>query len=195
MMDFGFAGFLDKFESRFGSKVTTILLTLIGLAIAVFCVNILYTMAIQPLLSALSEMVANKSVNITNLWDFIKNVAVLGVVVVLAANIRNAIDIRNKRRTVDSILGAAEIQQQKSEKQITQLDSVINTEEKVVLYISQFIEVVKEISETTKSPKLKTEIKKLFSQLDQLPRLKDVFPSLQLQSSPETERPQKTPRG
>ncbi len=60
MMDFGFAGFLDKFEAKFGSRVTTCLLFLIGVAIATFCVNILYTMAVDPLLSSIQEMVAQR---------------------------------------------------------------------------------------------------------------------------------------
>jgi hypothetical protein len=48
MMDFGFAGFLDKFEKRFGERLTWWLLLLLALAVACFAVNMVFTFGIKP---------------------------------------------------------------------------------------------------------------------------------------------------
>lgn len=52
-MDFGFDGFLDKFEQHFGKAATKCLLLLIGMAIAAVCIGLIWQWLISPVLTFL----------------------------------------------------------------------------------------------------------------------------------------------
>lgn len=50
-MDFGFDGFLDKFEQHFGKFLTKLLLLLIGLAITAVCIGIIWQYLVAPVVA------------------------------------------------------------------------------------------------------------------------------------------------
>jgi hypothetical protein len=47
-MDFGFGTFLEKFEEHFGKWPLRILLLLVGLAVALFCADMIWNLALGP---------------------------------------------------------------------------------------------------------------------------------------------------
>jgi hypothetical protein len=66
-MDFGFDGFLEKFEQHFGRGLTKALLLLIGLAITAACLGVIWQYLISPILAFFqvpgrSEMIAKIAV-------------------------------------------------------------------------------------------------------------------------------------
>jgi hypothetical protein len=69
MMDFGFGSFLEKVEENFGKFVLRVLLVLIGLAVAVFCMRVIWVNAISPALDLMGAM---------GVWKWLASVAVAG---------------------------------------------------------------------------------------------------------------------
>jgi hypothetical protein len=51
LMEIGFGGLIDKFESHFGSFVTKLVLGIAGLAFVAFCMQTAWDYAVGPLLS------------------------------------------------------------------------------------------------------------------------------------------------
>ncbi len=109
MVDFGLAGFLEKFETRFGQKATTALLFLIGLAIASVCINTFYSMAIRPVFSSLASIWNGQQLSISGYWDLLKNVVILILILALAWSIwRNILfkkqSVQNFDTTINMIV-------------------------------------------------------------------------------------------
>ena len=86
MVDFGLAGFLEKFEARFGSKATTSLLFLIGIAVAAVCVNTFYSMAVKPVFTSIAVIWNSQSFSISGYWDLLRDVVILMLVLALAGS-------------------------------------------------------------------------------------------------------------
>jgi hypothetical protein len=56
-MDFGLGRFLEMFEERFGRRVTTALLALVGIAIAVFCLHLVFEGFLLPIYALSSAFI------------------------------------------------------------------------------------------------------------------------------------------
>lgn len=52
-MDLGFGAFLEKFEEHAGKSATKYLVILIGSSVALVCANLIYTMAVRPVIGGL----------------------------------------------------------------------------------------------------------------------------------------------
>lgn len=61
-MDFGFAAFLEKFESHFGHWPTKILLFLIGTSVAIFCCSTIWSLALKPLIAPIVSSLSAGSI-------------------------------------------------------------------------------------------------------------------------------------
>jgi|GEM_PF-6789741 len=104
MVDFGLAGFLDKFEERFGKKATTGLLLLIGVAIASVCINTFYSMAVRPVFSSIASIWSGQAFGISGYWDLLKSVVILILVLALASSIwRNILFKKQSVKNMDTI--------------------------------------------------------------------------------------------
>lgn len=101
MMDFGFGSFLDKFESRFGKKVTTVLLVLIALSIASFCVHVTTVYVIAPTVGFFQSLGAADPEQRASIGQTIATVGNLIVFATVMASIINALAARNHRRAVE----------------------------------------------------------------------------------------------
>lgn len=63
IMDFGFAGFLEKFEESFGPKWTKALIALIALTVVVVCISLIISQGIIPIYNWLAEIFSSISRN------------------------------------------------------------------------------------------------------------------------------------
>ena len=109
MVDFGLAGFLDKFEERFGKRATTALLALIALAIASVCINTFYGMAVRPVFMSLASLWQSTVPSFSNYWDLFKNLTILVLAVALAVSVlRNVVIAINLKIIGKEILAFAE---------------------------------------------------------------------------------------
>jgi hypothetical protein len=55
VMDFGFGAMLEKFEQHYGSRAVKIILGLIGLAVALSCAKIIWTIALGPAIGFIAK--------------------------------------------------------------------------------------------------------------------------------------------
>lgn len=55
VMDLGFGAFLEKFEEYCGRFATRVLVIMIGMAVCLWCGNLIYKLAVTPLVRALSS--------------------------------------------------------------------------------------------------------------------------------------------
>ena len=70
LMDFGFGAFLEKFEEHFGKRASKGLVLLIGLCVALFCGQMIWTIALGPAVS-----LATQAMSRGNVWQILINVA------------------------------------------------------------------------------------------------------------------------
>lgn len=54
-MDLGFGAFLEKFEEHAGKSATKYLVILIGSSVALVCANLIWTMAIRPVVASVLQ--------------------------------------------------------------------------------------------------------------------------------------------
>ena len=105
MVDFGLAGFLEKFEGRFGQRATTALLFLIGLAIASVCINTFYSMAVRPVFNSLASIWNSQAFSLGGYWDLLKNVTILILVLALTSSVlRNMLFKRQFAKTMETTI-------------------------------------------------------------------------------------------
>ncbi|MBL0965475.1 MAG: hypothetical protein IBJ05_01310 [Blastomonas sp.] len=57
-MDFGFGAFLEKFEERFGRRITSLMLMLIGAAVIVTCIALIVNQAVLPIADAVKAAIS-----------------------------------------------------------------------------------------------------------------------------------------
>lgn len=103
MMEFGLGSFLEKFETRFGSRATSCLLVLIALAASAICVNVIATYAIIPAIDLIEKMVSSDQVSYKSLKT-IQVVANLFLFVLVFAGIRTAWEANKDREAANDYI-------------------------------------------------------------------------------------------
>jgi len=126
MVDFGFAGFLDKFEERFGKAATTVLLFSIGLAVISVCLSTFYIQAVVPVYSAIIRIWESHTFNFEGYWDLTRSFIILVLVVLCVQNAVQA--FRNLIRLKEIFKGGRKIValEKQLEDQITRLNAKSN---------------------------------------------------------------------
>ncbi len=94
MMDFGFAGLVDKFEDYFGKKVTKGLMILIGAAVASGSISLVFSFIVNPLFQ-LAMFVADTSPEAYSKYETIAKGA-LGVLLLIGLGVAVVITYQYK---------------------------------------------------------------------------------------------------
>jgi hypothetical protein len=114
MMDFGFAAFLEKFESYYGKRATRAVLGLMGFTIVVACGSLIWSQLLRPsidLVRGVSESGSGRIVNwLSTLWTALIWGAGLGVGFVLVGGYR----VWRSTRKLDALIERAELVQNRS---------------------------------------------------------------------------------
>lgn len=91
VMDLGFGGFLEKFESHFGPGLTKALLVLIGLAIAALCGSVIWEYLLLPIAQTLPDPKTGPA------YQFGKLVVITALFLMIVNQLLNLLDNYLKR--------------------------------------------------------------------------------------------------
>lgn len=102
-MDLGLGGFIEKFEAYLGKRATFLLLLIIGLAVASYCLDLIYRIAIKPVYDLVRQAIDTQVFDIYFFTGIATNLSFLLLVIIVASNIATSVFSLKTRRTIDVV--------------------------------------------------------------------------------------------
>lgn len=163
---------LERLEQRFGKKPVTLLLVLIALAIAGYCVSVIWSSIVQPFVPLVVNLWNGNASTIETVMSAISKVAMLALWIFGTTIVMNAIDILKAKRLADEVRDRAEEVRESIDATLAALkkdsDHIgrqLERSEKLMDMIVNFTQALESTAETTKNPKLKKDILALVRRL------------------------------